>query len=166
MDIHKLSSSYTIKPLTPQDLLAIYALSVGNPLFYQHCPPFVTEESILEDMQALPPGKTSEDKYYLGFWDKEQLIAILDLIINYPDEQTAFIGLFMMQSSMQGAGTGSRIIQECAQYLKGEGYLYLRLGYAKGNPQSEHFWKKNGFENTGIEREGSDYTVVVLQKTL
>lgn len=35
----------------------------------------------------------------------------MDLIFRYPNEKTAFIGLFMMERSHQGKGTGSKIIR-------------------------------------------------------
>ena len=166
MDIQKLSTRFSVTILTEKDIDVIYELCAGNPLFYQYCPPFITRKAILEDLKALPPNKTYDDKYYVGFWEEEQLVAIMDLIVGYPDEKTAFIGLFMLEKSMQGLGCGSRIIEECSQFLKREGFAFIRLGYAKGNPQSEHFWKKNGFEDTGIEVQNEGYVVVVLQKTL
>lgn len=46
------------------------------------------------------------------------LVAIMDLIIAYPDANTAFIGLFMMDSDYQGKGIGSLIINQCSHYLK------------------------------------------------
>lgn len=166
MEIKKLSSHYTVKPLTESDIDAVYELSKGNPQFYKFCPPFVAHDSILKDMRALPPKKTYDDKYYLGFWDSERLIAVLDLIVHFPDDKTAFIGLFMLDILVQGKGIGSLIFGEIANALKKTGYSYIRLGYAKGNPQSEHFWRKNGFSDTWIEYENDGYTVVVLQKAL
>lgn len=166
MDIKKLSSCYTVKPLAEKDIDAVYRLSVGNPLFYKYCPPHVTHDGILKDMRALPPKKTYDDKYYLGFWDSEMLIAVLDLITHFPDDKTAFIGLFMLDISVQGKGVGSEIFGEIANALYKMGYSYIKLGFAKGNPQSDHFWRKNGFSDTGIEYQNDEYTVVVLQKAL
>ena len=69
-----------------------------------------TYENIIEDLYRTPPGKTTDDKYFLGFFQKDQtLIAILDLIFDYPKPQVAYIGLFMMHVSEQGKGTGSKI---------------------------------------------------------
>lgn len=39
----------------------------------------------------------------------------------------------------------------------------MRLGYVKGNKESESFWLKNGFAQTGVEKIEDDYTVIVLQ---
>ena len=117
MELRALSKNYAVRALDSKDLAAIYALSCKNELYYQSHPPFVTRESIIEDMKALPPGKTYEDKYYIGFFEGDVLVAMMDLILGYPTDEIAFIGLFMK----------------------------VRLGVDKGNPQSHAFWKKNGF---------------------
>ena len=57
-------------------------------------------------------------------------------------------------------------IYSAEKYLKSIGFDYIRLGFAKGNPQSENFWTKNGFERTGVEAQNEGYVVVVLQKIL
>lgn len=67
MNIAELSLQYKVRKLTENDVDCIYKLSVENPMFYQYCPPFVKKESILEDMKALPPRTTYEDKFYVGF---------------------------------------------------------------------------------------------------
>ena len=96
-------------------------------------------------MKALPAGKDEHDKFYVGFFDEGRLAAVLDLILDYPERGTDFIGFFMMNIGLQGKGTGSKIIRECITYLKTTGCLKLRLGVDKGNPQSNAFWQKNGF---------------------
>ena len=37
----------------------------------------------------------------------------MDLVVDYPAENVAFIGLFMMDKALQGKGAGSRIVSEC-----------------------------------------------------
>ena len=96
MNITQLSNTFEVRRLNAEDVDLIYTLSIENEIFYQYHPPFVTKESILKDMAALPPGKTLEDKFYLGFFDGEILTAVIDLILGYPTEDTGFIGLFMM----------------------------------------------------------------------
>ena len=73
----------------------------------------------------------------------------MDLILGYPQEQTAFIGFFMVAAAHQGTGLGSALVGEAMEYLRSLGYTTLRLGVDKGNPQSFAFWSKNGFQVTG-----------------
>lgn len=166
MDLSKISSKYSVSMLSDNDIDQIYDLCVGNPMFYRYCPPAVTRESIRKDMAALPPRMTFEDKFYIGFWAGETLIAIMDLILHYPNRETAFVGLFMVSASSQGEGVGSEIIRDFCGYAWELGFRAVRLGYVKGNPQSRGFWLKNGFVPTGVEYQTDGYTVVVLQRQL
>ena len=166
IDLNKLSNQYDIRILKKEDIDSIYELCSENEMFYQYHPPFVTRESILEDMQALPPGKTEKDKFYVGYFDGSRLVSVLDLILGYPNEKTAYIGFFMVNKLFQNKGTGTLMIEECAQYLKESGFEKLRLAIDQGNPQSEAFWKKNKFQKTGdiVKNEFSAY--VPMERTL
>ena len=73
-------------------------------------------------------------------------MGIINLITAYPDDETVFIGFFMLNISHQHKGIASNIIRDTKAYLKTEGYQKIRLGVDKGNPQSFSFWKKNGFK--------------------
>lgn len=139
------SNKYKVRILTDKDIHKIYALLSKNVLYYKYCPPFVTIQSIQEDMRILPPGKTAEDKYYAGFYQEEKLIAVIDLIDGYPESKIIYIGFFMMDVSVQRKGIGTEIINDLCQYLSGLKYTSIRLAWIKGNSQSENFWIKNGF---------------------
>lgn len=145
MEINTLSKRYNARELDKSDVDMIYNLSRKNYIFYQYHPPFVTKESILEDMAALPPGKSADDKFYVGYFERESLVGIMDLILDYPEKGIAFIGLFMINTQYQNNGVGSEIIGEVIIRLKSLGYKELRLGVDKGNPQSYAFWSKNHF---------------------
>lgn len=165
-EFEKLSKKYNVKCLGDTDVATVFALCKENPQYYQYCPPFVTEDSIRADMAALPPRKTVEDKYYIGFYEGDDLVAVMDLILKYPKTETAFVGFFMMNAKYQGKGIGTALMEEVYVHLKESGFEHVRLGFAKGNQQSEHFWLKNGFERTGVEVPNEGYTVVVLEKEL
>lgn len=145
MEITKLSNKYTVKKLGSSDIPDIFLLCCDNKLYYEYCPPIVTEESIHADMLALPPNVTMDDKFYIGFYKEEKLIAVMDLLLRYPDLQTAYIGFFMTNTAIQKKGIGSEIISETCDFLKQKGFVSVQLAWVKGNPQAEHFWLKNRF---------------------
>lgn len=145
MQISELSNRYAVRRLNKNDVDMIYEMMSQNHIFYQYHPPFITKESILDDMTVLPPGKKSDDKFYIGFFEKESLVAVMDLILDYPAKDIAFIGLFMMNTQYQNKGVGTEIISDVKQYLKSAGCKEIRLGVDKGNPQSYSFWTKNNF---------------------
>ncbi len=166
VNITGLSGKYDVRPLTEAAIGAVFALCRENPQYYRYCPPFVTPDSIRRDMHTLPPGKEPRDKFYLGFFDGEELIAVLDLINGYPDPSTAFCGFFMLAASCQGHGTGSSIVSELCAALKEQGFSEIRLCRAEGNPQPEAFWRKNGFTETGITGSRENHTVIVMRREL
>ncbi len=145
LEIEKLSKIYTVRRLVWEDIDDIYNLCLSNPLYFKHCPPMVTKESIVDDMNALPKSVSIDDKYYIGFYDGCSLIAICDLIMNYPEKDVAFIGLFMVDANVQNKGVGSMIFKQMSDYFVSIGIKKIRLAWVKSNEQSEHFWLKNGF---------------------
>lgn len=148
LDPATFSGKYAVRELTPADVPAVLRLMQGNTLYFQYCggDAVPSEQSILRDMSIVPGKKTLEDKYYVGFYRGETLAAIMDLIDGYPEDDIAFVGFFMMDITLQGTGEGTKIISRLCAELKNLGIYRVRLGIDKGNPQSTHFWRKNGFQ--------------------
>ena len=166
MEVHNLSTQYIVRNLLPVDAEKIYEVLKENTIFYKYHPPMVTVESILEDMEALPPNKGYDDKHYVGFFCNDVLIAVMDLIEHYPQEGTALLGFFAMNSTLQGQGIGTAIISESIAYLVQLGFRKVRLGIDKGNPQSKAFWLKNSFAFTGEAYESDSSTILVMERNL
>ena len=166
MEVHNLSTQYTVRNLLPVDAEKIYEVLKENTIFYKYHPPMVTVESILEDMEALPPNKGYDDKHYVGFFCDDVLVAVMDLIEHYPQEGTALLGFFAMNSNFQGQGIGTAIILESIAYLAQLGFRKVRLGIDKGNPQSKAFWLKNAFTFTGESHESDISTILVMERNL
>lgn len=165
MDVAKLSSRFSVRRMGDADAEAILELCQKNTQYYQYCGKQPTLELILNDLRITPPGMSSDDKYYVGFYDNAVLAAVMDLIVGYPDETACFIGFFMMSKALQGNGVGSAIIRDVCRYLREAGSASVLLGIDKGNPQSTHFWKKNGFQVIReVEQDGG--TILVAKKTI
>ena len=164
-DIARRSGEYSVRRLDDSDADEILKLCERNTQFYEYCGAEPTREQVLNDLHITPPGIDLSDKYYVGFYRGDELIAVMDLIDGYPDEETAFIGFFMMKKELQGRQIGTGIINDTASYLKSAGKTAIRLAVDKGNPQSTHFWKKNGFVVLKeVPRDG--WTVLVAEKSL
>ncbi|HEL1648744.1 GNAT family N-acetyltransferase [Streptococcus suis] len=165
MKISPFSNHYQVRKLTDADLEQVLALYQTNPLYFEHFPPLPSLESLANDLVDCPPGKELSDKYFLGFWDKERLVAILDLIDGYPTAEVAYIGLFMVDAHFSGQGLGSKIIAELLPQLATR-FKKVRLGYVESNPQSSHFWSKVGFCPTGEVKELAGKTIVIAEFAL
>ena len=166
MESCHLSTEYIVRKLNDSDIDMIYNLSKGNSIFYRFHPPVATRESITKDMQALPPNKGYDDKFYIGFFEKDKLAALMDLIYDYPGDKVVYIGLFMVDPEFQGKGVGTRIIDDCCSYWRSLKYRKVRLGVDKGNPQSSAFWKKNHFAETGEEHSNGTHAYVLMERNL
>lgn len=145
INIEKLSNRYQIRKMTLNDIEDIYTLCKKNTQYYRYCNKELSLDIIKQDLEITPPNIPYEQKYYVGFYDDHELIAIMDLIDGYPNYDTIFIGFFMLQMDKQGKGIGTSIMIELFQYFKEIGYDRCRLGIDKDNPQSNHFWNKQGF---------------------
>jgi acetyltransferase, GNAT family len=161
----KFSCSFTVRRLNETDVADIYSLCLSNPEYYKHINDVVSSEKILRDLKRLPPGKTLSDKYFVGYFRNGTLVAILDLITDWPDESVAHIGLFMVRRNFQNCGAGRTITTELCNYLKDK-YSVLRLGYAKSNEESKKFWLNNGFAHTGEEKTAGSFIAVIMKKQL
>lgn len=174
MDIMRLSDQYTVEVLSDRDIPTVLKLSESNPQYFHYFPPAASTESIKADMQELPDGISREDKYYLGFWEKSEksisnlspkLVAVMDLILKYPDDKTAVSGFFMVDVSLQGKGIGSSIVDEICSCLKSQ-FDFIRLVYVRGNLQAENFWLKNEFKPTGTIKKIAGIDLVVAQRRI
>ena len=166
MNLENVFSPYKARKLTEADVPDILDLYLENTEYFKHCPPSPTRETVKEDMVALPPKKEVADKYFIGIFDDNFLVAVMDLIDRYPDNRTVFIGLFMVSKTCQRKGIGTYIAKALSQMLRTEGYVRIRLGYVKTNLSALRFWLKQGFQQTGAESVRENYTVIEAEKIL
>lgn len=164
-DITRFSRRYAVRLMKDSDADDILDFCLQNTQYYQYCGKLPSKELVLNDLHITPPGIEMSSKYYVGFYDNTVLVAIMDLIDGYPGSDSGYIGFFMVNKQLQGNQIGTGIIREVCQYLKDLGIKTVLLGIDKGNPQSGHFWKKNGFlVIKEVEQDGG--TILVAEKTL
>ena len=164
-DLSKLSTQYHVRPMNDSDADALLAFCLQNDQYYRYCGKQPSRELILHDLHITPPNTPADAKYYVGIYDKDVLVAIMDLINGYPDSDTAFIGFFTMNRQLQRRQIGTSIIQELCLYLKETGLKRVLLGIDKENPQSNAFWTKNSFSVIReVERE--EGTILAAEKCL
>lgn len=165
IDYSKFSTKYKIRRLDDSDVEMILQFCKKNTLYYEYCGMKPTVQQVQNDLHALPPGIEMKDKYYLGFFDGDMLVAVLDYIDGYPESDIGYIGFFMMNVALQCKQIGTAIIRDICIYLKQIGKTCIRLAIAEDNPQANHFWNKNGF--APIKKVPMDgWTAIVAEKTL
>ncbi len=165
INVPELSKKYEVRRLGDPDAESILDLCSGNPQFYRYCEAEPTIEEVLHDLHITPPNISMSDKYYVGFCEDKTIVAVMDLIDGYPNADIAYIGFFMMNPAYQGNQTGTAIIRDVTDYLRSIGKTAVRLAIDKGNPQSTHFWKKNGFQIIS-EVDVNGWTKLAAEKQL
>jgi ribosomal protein S18 acetylase RimI-like enzyme len=121
-------------------------------------------------LQDNPPGKTLEDKFAFTIEKDKRIIALLDLVRGYPEENIWWIGLFLMDPEFRGRGIGRLVVQNLCDSIQQKGAKEIRLGVLEENQPGIRFWSKAGFSvleiKPGREFGKKIHTVIVMQKFL
>ena len=166
LPLAKFSAEFKVRRLSESDIDIIFKLCRTNDEYYRYCPPMITKQAIISDLKALPQGKTMKDKYFIGYFYNDELLAIMDLIDGYPEQGIIFIGLFMVDHRYQNRGYGKIIIQEFIDYFRKNNYRSLRLAWIKENGKAEHFWLDQGFTPIKDTVDSEGHAVVLAGKEL
>lgn len=148
LDIGALSTSHQVRRITQADISDVYALCKSNQKYYEYTNAAPTVESLTQIISRVPEGAGESDKYFVGFYEKDRLVSVLDLITGYPEKDDAFIGWFMVDGQFQRQGIGSQIFADVRAAMAGQGYDYLSLYCEKENAEAIAFWQAQGFKAT------------------
>ncbi len=146
-DIQALSTSHEVRRITEADIADVYALCKSNQKYYEHTNTAPTVESLTEIISRVPEGAEKNSRYFVGFYEGDKLVALLDLITGYPQKDDAFIGWFMVDGRHQRQGIGSQIFADVRAAMSAQGYDYLSLSCEKENTEAIAFWKAQGFKS-------------------
>jgi ribosomal protein S18 acetylase RimI-like enzyme len=87
-------------------------------------------------------------------WADGELVGILDLLLRYPDDETLYIGLLLIDRGRQAQGIGTAAYQALERELlpRWPWVRRLRLSVVRTNDQVLGFWRRMGFTETGEVR--------------
>ena len=88
--------------------------------------------------------KYIEDKFALTTVTEDLFEKVLD--IYNTNEDTVYIGLFMIHGDFHRQVYGKAFIVQFTKAMKEKGYSRLKLGVLKQNKKGFKFWIKMGFE--------------------
>jgi len=151
VDIDSLSTSHRVRRITESDISDVYALCKSNQKYYASFSEAPTVESLTGIISRVPDGAGTNDKFFVGFYEGEALVCVLDLITGYPEKNDAFIGWFMVEGSRQRQGIGSQIFADVRSAMSAQGYDYLSLSCEKENSDAIAFWQAQGFQITTVD---------------
>lgn len=110
----------------------------------------VSEKTTRETFYGeLPIQKSYDDKQIIGFYHDKSLICIVDILKNYPIQNTWVIGLMLLDEEKRGRGIGEKVYKQVEHYLLKNEVEVIRLGVLEDNTIGKRFWKQNGFTENG-----------------
>ncbi len=139
---------YFIKRLSKQDA------NILQPL-YEQCKDFFiltdglepSPTAASEEFFDFPEGKTPEDVYIFGLFDKNQkLLGMIAGVEYYPNTQTWWIGLMMLTPEYRGKGLGTKFYKAFENWVATKGITQISLVVIKPNKLGLQFWQRMGFE--------------------
>lgn len=143
-----LSTTHKVRNINQEDISDVYALCKSNQKYYEYTNSAPTVESLTEIISRIPEGAGASDKHFVGFYDGDRLVSVLDLITGYPEGNDAFIGWFMVDGKLQRQGIGSQIFADVRAAMAGQGFDYMSLFCEKENEEAIAFWQAQGFKPT------------------
>ena len=145
INVDSLSTEHQVRRITESDISDVYALCKSNQKYYEYMNAAPTIESLTQIISRVPEGADTENKLFVGFYDNERLVSVLELIVGYPEDNDAFIGWFMVDGNLQNQGVGSQIFADVRASMTSQGYDYLSLYCEKENAEAIAFWRSQGF---------------------
>ena len=156
---------YRVELLTEQNIDEVFNLCKQNKAYYSFLRQKPTKKGVKTIFKDLPPNSSIDKKHVLGFYDNNKLIAVLDLVEGYPYEEAVFIGLFILDKSVQRKGVGGKIMNQLLICLR-KRFDSCHLGVIEDNTNALLFWQKHGFFLTGEKYVHPKYIVVMMCKEL
>ncbi len=139
---------YSIHRLTSQDAPVLQRL-------FEKCQDYMllvdghpaVPNAAVGEFQDRPPGKSIEDKFLFGIVDSHnELVGELDVLRAYPEEDTWWIGLLLLNPAVRSQGIGEKVLEGFVDYVRANDGKAIMLGVVAENKSAYRFWIRMGFE--------------------
>ncbi|SJZ44618.1 Acetyltransferase (GNAT) family protein [Pilibacter termitis] len=151
MLLHKIRhflSEYKIEKITNDNFSKVFEIySQNHDYFLLTQGSEATYEESIKDITALPPNCDLKQKQYFCLSQKNKIVAVVDVIESYPDPNTIWIGLLLIDKEQQGKNIGTKIVTGILSSAKLSGYKTVQLGVITNNLKALKFWEKQGFRS-------------------
>lgn len=154
MAARAIPADLVLRPIAEGDVAALQTLLESDPGYTERVtgsPPGPADALSL--LIGRPEGAYEDDKLVLGGWLGDDLVCVVDVLRHWPDEQTAHVGLLLVDARMQRRGLGRRALELLDDVAECWADLQLwRVAVLGTNEQVGGFWQRVGFVATGEVR--------------
>jgi ribosomal protein S18 acetylase RimI-like enzyme len=93
----------------------------------------------------------------------KNIVAVIDIIQNYPEDGIWFVGLLFVARGERGQGLGSRLVDAICTHISKQGGRAARIAVADKNTRAIRFWERAGFSALySAKRERAQSTSLLL----
>jgi ribosomal protein S18 acetylase RimI-like enzyme len=140
---------------------AVLEIYRSNPAYFALNDAPMSLAAIDEDVHAKPPAVPDVNKRYILITDAaDEPVAVLDYLLDYPEEGIVYLGLLIVHKARQGQHVGRAIMAELCDYFRTQGKQAIRLGVLANNEAALTFWQKIGFKITTENKRSSQGDIV------
>lgn len=142
---------YGVRLLTPQDKDILQDL-------FKRCEDFhvlsngegLQGHEAEEALVDRPPKQPLHDMYKIGLFAGENLIGFYDVAKDYPEGDTWYLGLFLVDAKLRGQGMGHKVLTALERWMKEQGAKQVMLSVLEENQSALRFWQREGFTQTRV----------------
>ncbi|MBS4535329.1 GNAT family N-acetyltransferase [Clostridium sp. D2Q-14] len=159
-----------VRKIDENNIEDAFKLMQSNTYFYSRTQSHIlTLDECREDITALPPKVDLEQKFFMGFYKGDDMIAVLDYVEGYPNENVLYLGFFMLHMDKHEKGIGRQIINTFIKTTKNNNFAEIKLACYETNEIGYLFWSKMGFSVEKMSKkvvDGRKYNLVEMHITL
>lgn len=139
--IGSLLPQFNIRYFNQSDYPQLYSFMKNNSDYFRCVSghPAAYDE-VVSGISEMPPAVLPNQKHYIGIWEGDILIAVIDFIEKYPSPEYIYIGLFIINNSLHKKGIGKSIFEALKISAQKCGFSKLRLGCVTDNISGMSFW--------------------------
>lgn len=139
-------NEYTFHSVTSENQQAAYSIYQKNQAYFALTKETPSIEQLMRDMTVLPPSVVQEQKVFSIIYYDQKPIAVMDYLVDYPQEGTAYIGLLLVGERRKGHGQA--IYQQVEQDWRLKEISLVSLAVIEENTAGRSFWESQGFKET------------------
>lgn len=163
----RLENNYSIRILDIEDEYIIQHLCERSIDYFEIVEGRHPEKKAgLDILIDLPPGWEPKDKQVFGcFNENNLLVAVIDILANYPDKGEWIIGLLLIDPKERRQGLGKLLHKFIKDYALMSMADKLRIGVVEENAKAYAFWKDLGYhevKRVNMTYGNKNHVVVVM----
>lgn len=103
-----------------------------------------------------PPGCDPARSHRLGLFVADRLVGVAELSFGFPASGDAYLGAMILSPALRGQGHGRALLAHVEHLARAAGAGHLYLAVLQDNPRGRAFWRREGFQPTGLSRHDAE----------